>query len=234
MGMRNMLLGLVLVGGLGSASADPTQIVPEGPTEYRPAETTDHGPAWKRQSDSGTFIDVGTGVMSAARDGMLYRAEYLRFAPQISINRWLYAGAGFQIGDIYKSTGKLDGMLPVICSPGPSMGDCIPVPNQAIEESSGTLTEGQLLIGIRDRIGIVSGGLELAPTLRRTTASTNHLNESFVTDSTTLELHARVDVWATPHVNVGIMVGANTTSRHDLMAGLQIGLHFEAYDGMNR
>jgi hypothetical protein len=125
-------------------------------------------------------------------------------------------------------------MLPVICSPGPSGADCIPAPSQSIDESSGTLTEGQFLIGIRDRIGIVSGGFEVAPTLRRITASTNTLNESFTTDSTTLEVHARADVWATPHVNAGIMVGANTTSRHDLMAGLQVGFHFEAYDSMNR
>ena len=41
-------------------------------------------------------------------------------------------------------------------------------------------------------------------------------------------------MWVTPHVNAGIMVGANTTSRQDLMTGLQIGFHFEAYDGMNR
>jgi hypothetical protein len=172
--------------------------------------------------------------MNAARDGMTYRAKYLRFAPQISINRWLYVGAGFQIGDIYKSNGTLDGMLPVICSPGPSMEGCIPAPSQAIDESAGTLTEGQLLIGMRDRVGIVSGALELAPTLRRITASTNTLNEAFTTDSTTLELHVRADVWATPHLNLGVMVGANTTSRADVMAGLQIGLHFEPYDGMNR
>jgi hypothetical protein len=30
------------------------------------------------------------------------------------------------------------------------------------------------------------------------------------------------------------MVGADISSRHDLMAGLQIGVHFEPYDLMNR
>jgi hypothetical protein len=209
-------------------------ILPDEPTEYRPAEPTDHLPRWKRQADSGTFIEVGTGVMNAARDGMTYRAKYLRFAPQISINRWLYVGAGFQIGDIYKSTGTLDGMLPVVCSEGPGGRDCIPVPSQAIDESKGTLTEGQLLIGIRERFDIVSGAVELAPTLRRVTASTNTENEAFTTDATTLELHVRADLWATPHLNLGVMVGANSTSRKDVMAGLQLGLHFEAYDGMNR
>jgi hypothetical protein len=213
-----MLVGLVLAGGISSATADP---LPE------------HLYGWRKPSDSGTFIEVGTGLMSANRDGLTYRAQYLRFAPQVSINRWFYIGAGFQIGDIYKSTGKMNGELPVVCSPGPSMGDCIP-DGSAIDETSGTLTEGQLFVGIRDRIGIVSGGLELAPTLRRTTASTNTLNEAFTTDRTTLELHARADVWATPHFNAGIMVGADTSSRHDLMAGLQLGFHFEAYDDMNR
>ena len=213
-----MLVGLVLVGGIGIASADP---LPE------------HLYGWRKPSDSGTFIEVGTGLMSANRDGLTYRAQYLRFAPQVSINRWFYVGAGFQIGEIYKSTGKLNGELPVTCSPGVSMLDCIPN-NPMLDETSGTITEGQLFVGIRDRIGIVSGALELAPTLRRTTASTNALNEAFTTDGTTLELHARADIWATPHFNAGIMVGADTSSRHDLMAGLQLGFHFEAYDDMNR
>jgi hypothetical protein len=232
--MRGMLVGLVLGVGASTASGDPTVILPDGPTEYRPAETTDHGPAWKRAHDSGVFLDVGTGVMSADRLGVNYHAQYLRFAPEISINPWFYVGAGFQIGGIYKSHGALDGMLPVTCSPGPSMGDCIPIPDQSLSESGGTITDGQLLIGVRDRIGIVSGGLELAPTLRRITASTNSLNEAFTTDGTTLELHARGDVWITPQINAGLMVGANTTSTHDLMAGLQVGFHFEPYDDMNR
>ena len=230
--MRYLLAGLVIA-GTSLASADPTVIVPDGPTEYRPAESTDHAPAWKRQGDRGTFIEVGTGFMSSFREGMTYHAEYLRFAPEISITRWFYVGVGFQIGDIYKSSGKLNGELPVVCSPSVDMLECIPNSN-AIDESSGTLTEGQLLIGIRDRFGIVSGGVELAPTLRRTTASTNALNESFTTNSGMLELHARADVWATPHFNAGLMVGADTGSRHDLMAGLQIGFHFEPYDGMHK
>ena len=37
-----------------------------------------------------------------------------------------------------------------------------------------------------------------------------------------------------PHVNAGIMVGGDISSRHDLMAGLQLGFHFEPYDAMNR
>jgi hypothetical protein len=81
-------------------------------------------------------------------------------------------------------------------------------------------------------MGIVFGGFELAPTLRRTTASTNALNASFTTDGTMVELHARADIWATPHFNAGVMVGADTCSRHDLIAGLQIGLHFEPYGAM--
>jgi hypothetical protein len=227
-------LGLVVVGGISIASADPTVILPEGPTEYRPAEATDHGPSWKVAHDAGVLLEVGTGVMSADRLGVNYHAQYLRFAPEVSINRWFYVGAGFQIGGIYKSHGTLAGMFPVTCSPGAGGADCIPSPDQSISESGGTITDGQLLIGIRDRVGIVSGGLELAPTLRRITASTNSFNEAFTTDGTTLEVHARGDVWITPHINVGFMVGANTTSRHDLMAGLQIGFHFEPYDDMNR
>jgi len=214
--MRYLLVGLVLVGGVGSASADPS----------------DYTPRWERPGNSGTFVEVGAGWMRENPDGVTYRAKYLRFAPQISINRWFYVGAAFQVGQIYDSSGTLDGQLPAKCSVGGGL--MCTGGNDLIDESTGTIVEPQAFLGVRNRIGIVSGAFELAPTVRWTTASTNYLNESFTTSVRTIELHARGDVWATPHFNAGVMVGADFNRVRNFEVGLQIGFHFEPYDAMNR
>ena len=215
--MRYVAAGLVL-GVAGLASADP---LPESAFD------------WRKPNDSGTFVEVGGGLMHAARDGVIYSADYARFAPQVAVHRWFYVGAAFEVGHVYGSSGKLDGMLPPVCSKGKSGAECIPGSNE-IDETSGTIVEPQVFIGAREQVGSFSGGVELAPTVRWTTASTDELNNSFTTTQTLLELHARADVWITPHINAGVMVGADTSSRHDLMAGLQVGVHFEAYDAMRR
>lgn len=125
----------------------------------------------------------------------------------------------------------LNGMLPAPCSMTPGSLECTGG-SDAYDESTGTIVEPQVFVGVRDRVGIVSGGFEIAPTVRWTTATTNYLNQSFTTSQTTIELHARADVWATPHVSAGLMVGADFNSLHDLEAGLQIGFHLEPYDAM--
>lgn len=104
--------------------------------------------------------------------------------------------------------------------------------NNLVDESSGTIVEPQLFVGVRDLIGIVSGGFEIAPTERRTTASTNYLDQSFTTYVTTIELHARVDLWVTPRLTAGVTVGSDFNTLRNLEAGLQIGFHFEPYDAM--
>jgi hypothetical protein len=202
---------------MGVASADPV-----------PA---DRVAPWDQVNDSGVFIDIGAGWMRADPDGMTYRAQYLRFAPQVSIHRWFYIGAAFEIGHIYDSSGMLDGWLPSVCSGRPKM-PCTAPSSGLIDESTGTITEPQLFVGARDLIGIVSGGFEVAPTERRTTASSNSLNQSFTTYVTTIELHARVDIWMTPRLTAGVTVGSDFDTVRNLQAGLQIGFHLEPYDAM--
>ncbi len=186
---------------------------------------------WDRENVSGVFLDVGAGWMRTNRNGVTYRAQYLRFAPQISINRWFYLGAAFEVGRIYSSSGMLDGMLPVPCTGGPGM--CTGPGNNLVDETSGTISEPQVIVGVRDLIGPVSGSFEVAPTVRWTTGSTNFLNQSFTTSVTTIELHAHADVWATSHVTAGIMLGSDINTVRNVQAGVQIGFHFESYDGMN-
>ncbi|MEO6776999.1 MAG: hypothetical protein ABI467_28975 [Kofleriaceae bacterium] len=207
--MRYVVLGLVVWGSV--AHADPYD--------------------WKKPNDSGVFLDIGGGWMRADPDGMTYQARYLRFAPQVVVHRWFYVGAAFQIGTIYHSSGTLNGMLPTQCSGQPG-GACTGAGSTLLDETSGTIVEPQLVTGVRGVAGNVSGGFEIAPTVRWTTASASWLNQTFTTSVTTIELHARLDVWATPHFTAGIMVGSDYNTLRDLEGGLQIAFHFEPYDAM--
>ncbi|HET9990348.1 MAG TPA: hypothetical protein VFQ65_17575 [Kofleriaceae bacterium] len=201
--MRYFVVGLVLASQI--ASADPE--------EYRKP--------WERAGDVGVSLEIAGGWQRIHTNGITYRAEYLRFAPQIALGRWLYIGAAIQIGHIYGSSGMLDGQ---VYQPPGSSG--------FVDESTGTIAAPQALVGARDLIGIVSGAVEIAPTVRWTSASTNSQGLTFTTSVATIELHARADVWATPHLSAGLMVGMDLASVRDFEAGLQLAFHFEPYDTM--
>lgn len=203
--MRFLVVGLLL--GASVASADPA----EGYTK-----------PWERSGDAGVFVEVGGGWQRLDRQGIKYRAEYVRFAPQISLTRYLYLGAALQYGHVYGAYGTPD---------DPSS---VPIVLQTTDNSNGEILEPQVFLGVRNLMGIVSGGAEVAPTLRWLSAG---LNNEYMTNAqflTTIELHARGDVWPTPHVSAGVMVGMDISAIRDFQAGLQIGFHFEPYDGMNR
>jgi|GEM_PF-1948349 len=218
--MKYLVAGLVL-GATTIASADP--ILPESAYE------------WRKPNVSGTFIEVGGGWMRVDPDGMTYRARYLRFAPQVTIHHWFYVGAAFEIGTIYDSYGQMNGMIPTECSKNFGGLYChAPMGADTYDQTSGTIIEPQLMFGVRDLVGIVSGAFEVAPTVRWTSSAFSWLNHTFTTTQKTVELHARADVWATPHFSAGIMVGSQYDTLRDLQVGLQIGFHMEPYDLMTR
>ena len=103
-----------------------------------------------------------------------------------------------------------------------------------VDESTGTITAPQALVGARGLYEIVSGAIEVAPTARWTSASTNSQGLTFTTSVVTVELHGRADWWATPHVSAGIMAGMDIASIRDFQAGLQVAFHFEPYDAMKK
>jgi hypothetical protein len=201
--MRLLVVGLVL--GTTIASADPAP-------EYTQR--------WRDPNTSGAFIEVGGGWQRINPNGITYRAEYLRIAPQVSINRFLYLGAAMQLGRIYGAYGSLD--------PVPA---AVPA-NDYTDEGNGSTLAGQVFIGVRDLIGIVSVGGEVAPTLRSTSAGMNFEYAADKSNVTTIELHGRADVWATPHLTAGVLVGMDIASIRDFQAGLQVGFHFEPYDAI--
>ncbi|HEY6036280.1 MAG TPA: hypothetical protein VIV58_18515 [Kofleriaceae bacterium] len=217
--MRYLAAGLVL-GVATIASADP--ILPESAYE------------WRKPNTSGAFIDVGAGWMRVDPDGMTYRARYVRFAPQVTIHHWFYVGAAFEVGDIYSSYGQMNGMIPTQCSGNSHQADGCHGGSNLYDQTSGTIIEPQFFFGVRDLVGIVSGAFEVAPTVRWTSSAFSWLNQTFTTTEKTVELHARVDVWATPHFSTGLMVGSQYDTLHDLQVGLQIGFHMEPYDLMTR
>ncbi|MEP6860285.1 MAG: hypothetical protein ABJE66_06685 [Deltaproteobacteria bacterium] len=203
--MRFLVAGLVL--GAGVANADPSD------SYVKP---------WDRHGDAGVFLEVGGGWQRLASHGITYRAEYVRFAPQISLTHYLYLGAALQYGHVYGAYGAPDDPLSV------------PIVLQTGDNSNGEILEPQVFLGVRNLIGIFSGGAEVAPTLRWLSAG---VNSEYMTNAqflTTIELHARGDIWPTPHVSAGVMVGMDISSIRDFQAGLQIGFHFEPYDAMNR
>ena len=206
--MRNVLVGLFVASSMGRASADPS---PES------------GKPWEQPNSAGLLFEIGGGWERLhPPNGLTYRAEYLRIAPALSLNHFLYLGAAIQVGHIYSAYGTPDSAFASIPS------------NTFTDEGNGSTFAGQVFIGARDFIGIVAVGGELAPTVRETSAGVNFdyaADKSYVT---TIEIHGRVDVWATPNISAGVMVGMDIASVRDFEAGLQFAFHVEPYDAMRR
>ncbi|HEY6036279.1 MAG TPA: hypothetical protein VIV58_18510 [Kofleriaceae bacterium] len=201
-----LVVGLVLVVATGSASAQPA-----AGSQYD----------WRKPNTAGVFIEFGGGWQRLhPPNGFTYRSEYLRIAPQVSLNSLLYIGAAFQFGHIYSAYGAPDSAIGAIPE------------NTYDNEGDGTSFSGQVFLGVRDLIGIVSFGGEVAPTLRRTSAGMNYAYASDNTNTTTIEFNGRADVWATPHITAGVMAGMDLQSIRDFQGGIQVGFHLEPYDAM--
>lgn len=201
--MRSLVLGLVLAGGV--VRADPL-----------PASSYE----WRKPNTAGVFVEIGGGWQRVSPNGFTYRAEYLRIAPAVSLNRFLYLGAAFEAGHIYSAYGMRDRSI------GATMY------NDYTDEGNGSLFTGQVFIGARDLIGNFSVGGDVAPTLRETSAGVNFQYAADKTYLTTIAVHGRADLWATPHVTAGVVVGMDIAGIRDFMSCLQVGFHFEPYDAM--
>ena len=205
--MRYLVAGLVLAGAITRAHADPM------PTSRQ----------WERPNTAGLFLELDGGWERLhPPNGLTYRAQYLRIAPGVSLNRYFYVGAAFQLGRIYSFYGTQDAALAGIAA------------NTFTDEQDGSTLGGQVYVGVRDLVGIVSFGGELAPTVRETSAGLNYDYASDKTTVTTVEIHGRADVWATPNITAGVIVGMDVASIRDFQIGLAVGFHLEPYDAMTR
>jgi hypothetical protein len=205
--MRYLVAGLVVTGAFTSVRADPV-----------PATSQQ----WERPNTAGVFLDIGGGWERLhPPNGVTYRSEYLRIAPSISLHRFLYLGAAFDIGNIYGAYGSNDMEAAVSA-------------NDYTDENNGSTLSGQVFLGARELIGIFSVGGEVAPTLRSTSAGMNFEYTQDKTFVTTVEIHGKADAWLTSHITVGVLAGMDIDSIRDFQAGLQVGFHVEPYDAMNR
>ena len=203
--MKYLVAGLVL----GAATIASADVLPEN--SY----------SWRKPNTSGVFFDVGGGWERIhPPNGFTYRSDYLRIAPEVSINPFIYLGAAFQFGHIYSAYGAPDSAIGAIPE------------NTFDDEGDGSTFTAQAFLGVRQLIGIISVGGELAPTLRRTSAGLNYAYASDNTNTSTIEIHGRADVWLMSHVTAGVMVGMDFMSIRDFQAGLQVGFHAEPYDAM--
>jgi hypothetical protein len=203
--MRYLVMGLVFAGSIASAEPGP--------------QTSQQ---WMRPNTSGVFLDLGGGWERVHPNGYTYRAEYLRIAPAVSLNRFLYLGAAFQFGSIYDVYGAPDRATAAVHASDYS------------GEGNGSTFAAQVFLGARQFFGIVAVAGEVAPTIRETSAGLNFEYARDNTYLTAIEVHGRVDVWATSRITAGVIAASGIDTIRDFEVALQVGFHVEPYDAMKR
>jgi hypothetical protein len=209
----------LVVGSLfiaASAAADPTVVV--GPSDTQPIVGVQiyQPPA----ATSGMWIDFGGGVERVALgNGGLYNDHFVRFAPQVTINRHFYLGAEIDVG-------SFNGTEPDHGGTTTRPSDMATVPHPI----DGTSCEGKVIAGARAISGIVSGGVELTAGMRYLTSSRLLLTNMVENNQGLVEARGRLDLWVTPNISVGGIVGIDVTEKDDVTAALQVGFHFARYD----
>ena len=173
----------------------------------------------KEPATSGMWVDFGGGAERfAPGDGSTYSGQYLRFAPQTTIRRHFYVGAEMHIA-------MFDGDSPPPTTA--ALGNSSSPMSVALSGS----TAGALAIGgVRAMAGVLSGGVELAVGYELTSISGNAVQTWHKSDGAVVQTRGRLDLWLSPHITGGGMVGIDLTDSHNLQAGLQVGFHFEPYD----
>ena len=154
----------------------------------------------------------------AMPDGHQVQGYAVSFSPRVPLYQHFYAGGEIDRGDVAGS----------ITTPAAFRESG--VPTGATTDVVGNYTSLRLLVGVRARTGIVSAGGELAAGFHRE-EFTDPLGQQLATveaNSTQVEARARVDLWLTPQISLGAVVGADDD--RDLTAGLVLGLHIGHYD----
>jgi len=207
--MRNTLVVLLVAGAAGVASAQPSEALVLAP----PAPP----------STSGMWLDFGAGATRIdPGNGQTYRGEYVRFAPQVTLNRMFYLGAEIDIGSFDASLGPSN----ATAARGDTTGGTMPMG----EKIDGELAAAKLVGGARLMAGAFSGGLELAAGVRYTTLTSEPGIASNSQGMGIVEARGRLDVWLTPHVTVGALAGSDIVRRDEATFALNFGFHFEPFD----
>jgi hypothetical protein len=148
-------------------------------------------------------------------------AYSVRFAPRVHLRDGFYGGLELDGGRISGDVG----VPPAYRSTGTETGPTTAVNGEAYSIGA--------LLGMRVRAGSISGGGELVAGFHRADLrDVNGLEVAWINgDETMIEGRARLDVWLTPTLTVGGVVGVELDQPRDLSAGLMLGVHFSPYDG---
>lgn len=207
--MRSSLAILLVAGGVGVASAQPSEALVLAP----PAPS----------AMSGMWLDFGVGATRIdPGDGNTYRGNYVRFAPQTTINRMFYLGAEIDIG-------SFDAGQPS-ASDTAARGGSTGGTTTMSDGNTGTLAAAKLVGGARLMAGPFSGGLELAGGVRYATITSVSGVTTNAQGMGVVEARGRLDLWATPHVTVGVLAGTDIVRRDEATFALNVGFHFEPFD----
>lgn len=209
----SLVVALVLVAG--TAAADPAIIF--GPSDTVPTE----GPVHVYQPHgSGMWLDFGAGVSRVSPgNGGSYNGQFVRFAPQATLNRHIYVGAELDVG-------SFDGDAIASDSNASRGGTGATMAPNGV---TGSRSAAKAVVGARAMAGSISGGVELAGGVQFTEVT----NASMVSNEAqrgVIEAHGRLDLWLSPVVSIGGMVGADLTEKDNMTAALQLSFHFESYD----
>lgn len=210
----SLVVALVLVAG--TAAADPAIIV--GPSDTAPTE----GPVHVYQPrGSGMWLDFGAGVARvSAGNGGIYNGQFVRFAPQATLNRHLYVGAELDVGSFDGDAIARDSNAARGAAGTPMAPDGI----------TGSRSAAKAVVGARAMAGSISGGVELAGGVQFTEVTKNASMVSNEAQRGVIEAHGRLDLWLLPVVSIGGMVGVDLTEKDNMTAALQLSFHFESYD----
>jgi hypothetical protein len=168
------------------------------------------------------WIDSGILRTETPMDGgRLVDGFVLRFAPRTNLSGPFYVG------------GELDGgqLGGEVTTPAVYRAQGI---TNATTELEGEQYAVRAVVGVRLRIGIVSGGGELAGGFHRAELHTPLGIELATIESTStmVEGRARLDLWLTPRLTVGAVAGVELDEPRALSAGLMLGFHAADFDAM--
>lgn len=166
-----------------------------------------------------SWLEVGLfRARIAMPDGHQVQGYAVSFSPRLPLKHHLYAGAELDRGDISGTITTPAAFRQIGGETGPT------------SDVVGEFLAVRLVFGVRARAGIITAGGELAAGFHREQFN-DPLGNQLATveaNSTQLEARARMDLWITPQLSLGAMVGAD--DHQDLAAGLVLGLHFSPFD----
>jgi hypothetical protein len=195
----------------GTAAADPELVI--GPSDVAPNADAAYA-AYASRHQAGMWLDFGVGVDRVAPgNGGVYQGQFVRFAPQAVLSRHFYVGAELDIG-------RFDGNAVANDSTAARGTGSVMAPSGV----TGTTGAAMALVGARATAGIVSGGVELAGGVRIDSV-TNSSMVSTGANGGVIEAHGRLDLFVTPGLSVGGMVGTDLTEKDNMTATLQLSFH---------